>query len=94
VFLYLSGRPVAYDDGLHLDFEGLYPLSVGRVQLFPEGCAHLLQGPRLLQLLLVALLPQDGQLNGARGEGEKMRVMACLNAVSPLKSVVGGCRKT
>ena len=59
---HLSGRPVPYDNGLHLDLEELQPLLVRGVQLFPEGGANLLEGDGLLELLLVLLLPHRGKL--------------------------------
>ena len=59
---YLFRGSILDDDWLHFDLQRFHPLLVLRVQVLPEGGAHLLQGPGLLLLLTQLLLPHVRQL--------------------------------
>ena len=59
---YLFRGSILDDDWLHFDLQRFHPLLVLRVQVLPEGGAHLLQGPGLLLLLAQLLLPHVRQL--------------------------------
>ena len=72
---YLFRGSILDDDWLHFDLQRFHPLLVLRVQVLPEGGAHLLQGPGLLLLLAQLLLPHVRQLKPEKEIGTSLKAL-------------------